>query len=391
VIPYAMHEVTSDDLQDVRSVLESDRLAQGPVACEFEGDLCKLTGVSDAVCTSSGTAALHTALAALGVGPGDEVVVPSLTFLATANAVLLCGAKPVFAEVDRESLCLAPEALAAVTNARTRGAIAVHYAGHPAACDEIQAALGSGRFVLEDACHALGASREGRAVGGLGDAACFSFHPAKHVTTGEGGAVVTGSSDLARRARRFREHGVERDPTRFAGLGLPSEWAEEERGEWVYEMHDLAPNYRMPELSAALGRSQLRRLGVNLQRRRRLAEAYADAFADCDAFELPSEAEGVRSAWHLYPIRLRLEALRCKRAEFFSAFRAQGVGVQVHYIPVHLQPFYRRRLSTAFGDLPVTEQESMRLISLPIFPALACADHARVIEIALALAQRYRR
>jgi perosamine synthetase len=377
-IPYAAHEVSGEDERAVLAALRSDRLAQGPETGRFEEELARAVGAPFAVAASSGTAALHLALAALGVGPGDEVLVPPLSFVATANAVLFCGATPVFADVESERLTLSPAEVAKRIGPRTRGAIAMHYGGHPADADALREALGPGRFLLEDACHALGASLRGRAAGTLGDAACFSFHPAKLITTGEGGAVTTASAELAHRVRRLREHGIEREAARFRGLGLPPELADEERGPWMYEMHDFGPNYRMPELSAALGRSQLARRESFLARRRALAAAYREALAHLEELELPGESIGSRSAWHLYPVRLRRELSSRSRAELFAGLRRRGIGVQVHYIPIHLQPCYRARLGTGFGDCPVAEREYLRLLSLPLFPALAEAELARV-------------
>ena len=378
-IPYAAHEVAEEDVGAALAVLRGGRLAQGPEVVRFEEALTEAIGAPFAVAVSSGTAALHAALAALGVGPGDEVIVPPLSFVATANAVLFCGARPVFADVEAETLTLAPAEVAKQLTPRTRGAIAMHYGGHPADADALRQVLGPERFLLEDACHALGAQLRGRAAGTLGDAACFSFHPAKLITTGEGGAVTTGSEEMARRLRQLREHGIEREAAGFRGLGLPAELAAEERGPWMYEMQALAPNYRLPELSAALGRSQLGRRAALLARRRSLAEAYRRALGDLEELELPAEAAGARSAWHLYPVRLHPERLRRSRAEIFAGLRRRGIGVQVHYIPIHLQPYYRARLGTRFGDCPVAEREYLRLVSLPLFPALAEAGLDRVV------------
>jgi perosamine synthetase len=372
--------VAEEDVGAALAALRSGRLAQGPEVTRFEEALAEAVGAPFAVAVSSGTAALHAALAALGVGPGDEVIVPPLSFVATANAVLLCGARPVFADVEAETLTLSSSEVAKRLSPRARGAVAMHYAGHPADADTLRQVLGPERFLLEDACHALGARLRGREAGTLGDAACFSFHPAKLITTGEGGAVTTASPELARRLRQLREHGIEREPAGFRGLGLPPELAHEERGPWVYEMQALAPNYRLPELSAALGRSQLGRRAAFLARRRALAEAYREALADLEEIELPAEAEGAHSAWHLYPVRLRRELLRRSRAEIFAGLRRRGIGVQVHYIPIHLQPWYRSHLGTRFGDCPVAEREYLRLVTLPLFPALADAELERVVH-----------
>jgi dTDP-4-amino-4,6-dideoxygalactose transaminase len=375
----------------VVAALQSPQLTQGPEVERVEAALARRVGAAHAVAVSSGTAALEVALGALAVGPGDEVLVPPLTFLATANAVLRRGAVPIFTDVERETLCLDPRAVAARLSSRTRGAIAVHFAGHPADVDALRDALGPGRFVLEDACHALGARLRGRPAGALGDAACFSFHPAKHVTTGEGGAVTTGSAPLARLARSLRQHGVEREAERFVGLGLPPALADEERGAWVYEMQRLGQNARLSDFAAALGTSQLERLELFLERRRALVAAYTEALRDEPALELPRESEGARSAWHLYPIRVRRDALRGGRAALFAGLRQRGIGVQVHYVPVHLQPFYRGRRGTRWGDLPVAEAEYLRLLSLPLFAAMDEGDVARVVDALRAELARLRR
>ncbi len=379
-IPYARHEIDAGDIDAVLGALRGERLTQGVEPERFERALCDRLGAANAVAVSSGTAALHVALAAFGVRPGDEVIVPTLTFAATANAVRLCGADPVFADVDPVTLTLDPADLARRVTPRTRGAIPVHFAGHPADVAEIRAVLPEGAFVLEDACHALGASRDGRPAGTLGEAACFSFHPAKHVTTGEGGAVTTGSPVVAERCRRLREHGIERDPARFEGLDLPPALRAEEVGGWVYELHALSPNYRMPDLNAALGRSQLQRLPGFLARRRALADAYTEALSDLEGVTLPVELPGARSAWHLFALRIEPDRFRGGRAALHRRLHARGIGVQVHYVPVHLHPYYRRTAGTRFGDLPVAERAYLGLLSLPLFSSMADSDLMRVVE-----------
>ncbi len=379
-LPYARHSLDASDRDAVLRCLDSGRLAQGHEVVAFEEGLAERVGRMYAVAVSSGTAALQVALRALGVVPGDEVIVPSLTFVATANAVALCGATPVFADIDPHSLTLDPTWVAKLAGPRTRGVVPMHYAGQAADVDAIREAAGSGRFVLEDACHGLGGSVEGRSIGGLGDAACFSFHPAKHITTGEGGAVATDDPQVARRLFRLREHGIERDAQDFEGLGLPRELAHEASGDWIYEMHTLAANFRLAECSAALGRSQLARLDRFLERRAEVAESYEEALCDLDALELPEEGPAHRSAWHLYAVRVRPGSLRGGRAALFARLRSDGIGVQVHYVPVHLQPWYRRRLGTGWGDLPATENAYLGLVSLPLFADIRDADVGRVVE-----------
>ena len=380
-VPYARHWIRGDDRRAVARVLASSHLTQGPEVARFEAELAREAGTAHAVAVSSGTAALHAALLALGVGPGDEVIVPSLTFVATANAVALCGARARFADVEPDTLTLDPEEVSRLAGPSTRGAIAVHYAGHPADTDALRSALGPHRFLLEDACHALGARWRERPAGSLGRAGCFSFHPAKAITTGEGGAVTTDDEELAAALRRAREHGIERSRERFRGLGLPPECAAEERGDWVYELHGLAPNYRLPDFAAALGRSQLRSLDAFNTRRRELARLYRSALSDLAGLRLPAERSEARSAWHLYPVRVAPGAVRGGRAALFAALRERGIGVHVHYVPVHLQPFWRQRAGSRWGDLPRTEAAYLELLSLPLFPGMSDTDRRRVVQV----------
>lgn len=338
-----------------------------------------MTGTAFAVVTSSGTAALHAALLALGVGPGDEILVPTLTFVGTANAVAACGATPVLVDIDSETLCLDPQAVARANSLRTRGAVAVHYAGVPADIDSIRDALPNNSFILEDACHALGARYRDRPVGSLGEAACFSFHPTKAITSAEGGAITSSDASLIVRARRAAQNGIERSREAFKGLDLPPAQRHEEEGAWVYEQHSLGLNYRLSDLHAALGRSQLRKLAEFNERRASIACRYNEAFGELDSLRLPREPPNTQSAWHLYPIRLELEVLSKSRATIFAELRDQGLGVQVHYIPIHLQPYYRQLVGTRWGDLPAAEDAYLRLISLPLFPAMRDADIERVI------------
>lgn len=381
MIPYSQHQIRDEDREAVSKVLGSERLTQGPMVAAFESGLCAATGAARAVAVSSGTSALQIALQALGVGPGDEVLVPSLTFLATANAVLLAGARPVFVDVSPDTLALDPADLACHLNERTRGAIVVHYAGHVADVDALRARLGADQFLIEDACHALGAVDRGRPVGSRSEVACFSFHPAKHITTGEGGAIVTRSDAVADRALRLREHGMERIPGRFQGLGLPSAAAAEQSGGWVYEMQTLSGNHRLPDFASALGLSQLSRLEENLAARRRIARRYVERLAGEDRLVCLAEAPETRSAWHLFPILLDVDRIRGGRAAVYAALHAEGIGVQVHYIPIHLQPYYRARLGTRFGDHPRTEAAYLRLLSLPMFPDLSEAAQDRVVDV----------
>ncbi|GAB4257785.1 MAG: UDP-4-amino-4,6-dideoxy-N-acetyl-beta-L-altrosami ne transaminase [Deferrisomatales bacterium] len=377
-LPYGRQCLDAADEAAVLRALRSAWLTQGPGVEAFEEALAEAVGARHAVAVSSGTAALHLLYLALGVGPGDTVCTSPVTFLATANAALYCGARPAFADVDPETACLDPEALEARLEAGLRPKVvaAVHYAGLP--CDLARLGALAERFgfvLVEDACHALGARyRLDDAWGPVGDgrasrAAVFSFHPLKAVTTGEGGAVVTNDPELAERVRRLRAHGAVRggDPER----------------PWRYEMRELGFNYRITDLQCALGRSQLDKLASFVERRARLARLYRRALADLEARDLlalPVEPPGRASAWHLFAVRLPRDRDRMHRE-----LAARGIGTQVHYTPVHLQPYYRERFGTGAGDCPAAERYAARTLSLPLFPAMGDRDVGRVVEALRAL------
>jgi perosamine synthetase len=366
-LPYGRQLVDEDDIQAVAEALRSDFLTTGPKVAEFEDAVARFCGAGFAAAVSSGTAALHAAMFALDVGPGDEVVVPPMTFAATANCVLYQGGTPVFADVDPETLLLDPDkAEAAVTN-RTKAVIGVDYAGQPCDWDALRAIADRRELALvADGCHALGAEYTGRKVGTLADLTVFSFHPVKHVTTGEGGMVVTNDPDLDAKLRLFRNHGISTDYRQ-----------REERGSWFYEMVELGYNYRITDIQCALGVSQMRKLPRFLDRRRRIAARYEQAFAEIGGVQPLALRPDALHAYHLYVVRLAPEL---DRAEVFSKLRAANLGVNVHYIPVHLHPYYRERLGTKPGLCPVAEAAYERIISLPLHQGMSEADAQRVIE-----------
>lgn len=379
-LPYTRHTLTEADEHAVLAALRSGCIAQGPVVRAFEAELADSVGTEFAVAVSNGTVALELALAALGVGPGDQVIVPSLTFVATANAVCRRGGIPVFADVDDDTLNLSPVSVAKLLNERTAGVIPVHFAGHPADVPALREVVGPELFVLEDAAHALGAFLGDEPAGALGDAACFSFHPAKLITSGEGGAVATDSGFLARRLQSFREHGLERDPAHFEGLGFPEDREADAFGPWVYEQQLCGTNARLSEPSAALVKSQLGRAQALLARRRELACLYDRLLADLPGLRRPTERDGAQSAWHLYTIRLETERIAGGRRAIYEGMRASGILVQVHYIPVHLQPYHRHSQGTRHGDCPVAEEAYLRSLSLPLFPDMRDEDVERVVD-----------
>jgi len=375
LLPYGRQSLDDADVQAVVEVLKSDWLTTGPKIAEFEERFAAWVWARHAVSFSSGTAALHGAAFAAGLGPGDEAITTPMTFCATANCILYQGATPVFADVSPDTLNLDPgevdRKLSSRASSRVKAIIAVDYAGHPAALDELgqlAKAQGQRALLIEDACHALGAEYRGKRVGGIADMTVFSFHPVKHLTTGEGGMVATNDARLAETLRRFRNHGISSEARQ-----------RQESGQWFYEMVLLGFNYRLTDIACALGLSQLEKLAANLARRREIAAQYAAAFRDLPAILVPTVREGVDPAWHLYPVRLKLEMLAVGRGEIFRALRAENIGASVHYIPVHRHPYYRERFPSK-QSYPVAEDAYERLISLPMFHSMTAQDVEDVIR-----------
>jgi perosamine synthetase len=368
-LPYGRQWLDEDDIAAVEEVLRSDWLTTGPKVAEFERALAEFVGIKEAVAVCNGTAALHAAMYALGVGPGDEVIVPPLTFAATANCVVYQGGTPVFADVEPDTLLLDVKQVEARITPRTKAIIAVDYAGQPCDYDALRAiASRHGLSLVADACHALGGSYKGRPVGSLADLSAFSFHPVKHITTGEGGMVTTDDPELARRMRIFRNHGITTDHRQ-----------REQQGSWFYEMADLGFNYRLTDIQCVLGMSQLRKLPGWVARRREIARCYDASFASMADVQPLAVRPDVVHAYHLYMVRVKSRGIGLSRAEVFAALRAAGIGVNVHYIPVHLHPFYRQRFGTGPGLCPVAEQAYEELITLPVFPAMRDQDVAKVV------------
>jgi perosamine synthetase len=381
LLPYARQSIADAEIAAVVDALLSDWLTTGPRVAEFETAFARAVGAEHAVAVSSGTAALHVALAALELEPGDEVMVPTLTFAASANAALYVGAKPVFVDVDPHTLLIDPLDAARKLGPRTRALVAVDYAGQPCDYDVLANLCRTHELALvADACHALGGSYEGRKVGTLAPLNTFSLHPAKHVTTAEGGVVTTADAELARALRSLRNHGIDTD------------LAQRERaGAHRYDVARLGWNYRLTDLQCALGSAQLARLGTFLVQRRALAERYDAAFAASDLVTPLTRRAGAGHAWHLYVIQLELERLRVDRDTIFRALRAEGIGVQVHYRPVHLHSLYRERLGTQDGDCPVAEAAYARLLSLPLFPSMSADDQHDVLAALSKVLEAYRR
>jgi perosamine synthetase len=381
LLPYGRQSIGEDDIQAVIEVLRSDWLTTGPKVGEFEEAFAAQVGAKYAVSFSSGTAALHAAAFAAGLKPGDEAITTPMTFAATANCVLYQGAIPVFADVSADTLNLDPEEVAAKITPRTRAILPVDYAGHPADMDAIlELAARHGLVVIEDACHALGAEYRQRRTGSIADMTVFSFHPVKQLATGEGGMVTTERAECAEALRRFRNHGISSDARK-----------RQAEGQWHYEMVLLGFNYRLTDIACALGLSQLKKLEANLARRREIAARYTLAFRDLAGVMRPPVRDGVNPGWHLYPIRLNLEKLTADRSRVFRALRAENIGVNVHYIPVHRHPYYRDRFGYQGGEYPIAEDAYERLISLPMFHGMSDQDVDDVIHAVSKIVGHYSR
>jgi len=364
MLPYGHQSIDDDDIAAVVEVLRSDWLTTGPTVAAFERAFAEVAGAAEAVAVSNGTAALHTAMFALGISPGDEVIVSPMTFAASANCVVYQGGTPVFADVDPATLLIDPARVEEKITPRTKAIVAVDYAGQPCDYDALRTiAEKHDLAIVADAAHALGATYKDRPAGSLADLSTFSLHPVKHITTGEGGVITTDDPELARRMRTFRNHGITTDHRQ-----------REEQGSWFYEMVELGYNYRLTDFQCALGLSQLRKLRGWVERRRAIAKRYDEAFGAMRGVHPLRTNDRVEHAYHIYSVLVDGD-----RAAIFKALREEGIGCNVHYIPVHLHPFYKQRFGTGPGLCPVAETVYERLITLPVFPAMTDADVESVV------------
>lgn len=369
-IPYGCQCIDDADIAAVVEALRSEWLTTGPKVPEFEEAFADFVGAKHAVAVSNGTAALHAAMHAIDIGPGDEVIVPPMTFAATANCVVYQGGKPVFVDVDSGTLLIDPDRIEEKITPNTKAIIAVDYAGQPCNYERLRAiATKHDLRLVADGCHALGAEYKGRRVGALADMTAFSFHPVKHITTGEGGMITTDNPNLAERMRMFRNHGISTDHRQ-----------REEQGSWRYEMVDLGYNYRITDFQCALGVSQLNKLPKWLARRQEIARIYDAAFEAFPYVKPLSVSKDVFHAYHLYVVRIMDTEPSKNRKAVFKRLRERGIGVNVHYLPVHLHPFYKKRFHTDAGLCPVAEQAYDHILSLPMFPKLKSHEQEYIIK-----------
>lgn len=366
MIPYGKQTIEQDDIQAVVDVLKSDFLTTGPKIAEFEQTVADYVGAKYAVAISNGTSALHAACFAVGIRPGDEVITTPLTFAASANCVLYCGGTPVFADVDPKTYNIDPEDIRRKITDRTKAIIAVHLAGQPCDMDAIHSiAREHGLIVIEDGAHALGSVYKGKKVGCLSDMTTFSFHPVKPITTGEGGMIVTDNEDFYKKMVLFRSHGITRDDSIMT----------RNDGPWFYQQFDLGYNYRITDIQCALGCSQMKKLDRFLAQRKKIVARYNEAFADCDNIITPYQLSDTESGWHLYIIQVK----NCDRRQVFENMREKGIGVNVHYIPVYMHPYYQEH---GYETVHCANAEEIysHIISLPLYPGLTFEQQDYVID-----------
>ena len=369
-IPYGRQCISEEDIQAVVDTLRSDYLTTGPKISEFEKVVAEYTGAKYAVAVSNGTAALHIACMAAGIGKGDEVITSPITFVASANCALYCGATPVFADIDMDTYNISPKSIEKCITDKTKAIVAVHFSGQPCEMDKIREIADRHKLiVIEDAAHALGADYKGNKIGSISDMTTFSFHPVKHITTAEGGMVTTNDKALYEKLLLYRTHGITRNPElMFANDGA-----------WYYEQIDLGYNYRITDVQCALGISQMKRLDEFVTKRRELVARYNKAFADVEEIVTPYQLEGCNNSYHLYVIRLKTK----NRKEVFDKLREAGIGVNVHYIPVYTQPYYvayYEKNGLSQPECPNAIEYYNTAISLPLYPELTFEQQDYVIE-----------
>lgn len=367
IIPYGQQWIDSKDIKEVVKVLRTNWITQGPKIDEFEKSVARYCRVKYGVAISSGTTALYAAYAVAGISSGDEVITTPLTFAATTNGVIYCGGKPMFVDINPDTFNIDPMLIEKAITSKTKAIAPVDFAGRPCDYNKISKIAKQHKLlIIEDASHALGSIYKGKKTGGLADMTVLSFHPVKTITTGEGGMVLTNNKTFYQKLKNFRHHGAIKKP---------------KRGPWYYEIEELGYNFRITDFQCALGLSQLKKLDKFIKRRREIVEHYNKAFKDIEEIIIPSEEKNAKSAWHIYPIQLCLEKLKVGRKKIFEELQQAGLGVQVHYMPLHLHPFYRKKFNYKSGDFPMAERYYEREITLPLFPKMTNMEVNRVIKI----------
>jgi perosamine synthetase len=395
IIPYGRQWIDENDIQAVISLMRSERITQGPKVEEFEDALAEYCGAKYAVAVNSGTSALHIACLAAEVKEGDEVITSPITFVASSNCAVYCGAKPVFADIDHKTYNVAVEEIRDKINTQTKAVIPVHFAGQSCDMESIRKVImnkekefGNKIFIIEDASHALGSFYKGKYVGScaFSDMTVMSFHPVKHITMGEGGAVLTNDEMLYKKLKRLRSHGITNNPSEFVykdqALVNPQSAIENPQSvnPWYYEQVDLGYNYRITDIQCALGVSQLKKLRNFCKRRSEIADIYNEAFGGMESIQIPFESEDCSSNFHLYVLQIDFNKIGLSRTQFMIDLKRHGVNTQVHYIPVHTQPYYQNNFGTAWGDFPVAEKYYQKCLSIPLFPAMTNHAVGRVVD-----------
>ncbi|WP_346877779.1 MULTISPECIES: DegT/DnrJ/EryC1/StrS aminotransferase family protein [unclassified Clostridium] len=371
-LPYSVPLIDDDDINEVVETLKSGWVAKGPRTIEFEKRFAEYTGAKYAIAMNSATAALHIALIAGGVKPGDEVITTPITFAATANTIIHVGAKPVFVDIDPNTFCIDANKIEEKITDKTKAIVPVHYTGHACNMDKIRAiAEKYDLFVSEDAAHAIDTYYKGDLIGKKGDCASFSFYATKNICTGEGGMLTTNREDIAEKARIISTHGMSKAAWNRYGKG----------GTWRYDIEYPGHKYNMFDIQAALAKTQMNKLDFMQDRRKEIVKKYEEAFSNLDGIKLPPEAEYTTHSWHLYVIRLELDKLTIDRDEFIELMAEANIGTSVHFIPVHLMSYYRETYGYKEGDLPIAENYFDTIVSLPLYPKMTDEDVQDVINV----------
>jgi len=380
-LPFAPPMISQEEIEEVLDTLSSDWITTGPKVKEFEKQFAQYIGSETALALNSCTAGLHLALIALGIGPGDEVITTTMTFCSTVNVIEQVGARPVLVDVQPDTLNISPELIEKAVTEKTKCILPVHYAGHPCEMDAIkETARTKDLFIVEDAAHAFSASYKGQKVGTIGDLTAFSFYVTKNITTAEGG-MLTGNPEFIEKARVYSLHGMSKDA-----------WKRYDNGSsWHYEVIYPGFKYNMTDIHASIGLRQLQKIETFQKRRREIVQEYDKAFSEYPYFEIPCRLPNIEHSWHLYVLRLNLETLRIDRDQFIEELKERNIGTSVHFIPIHLHPYYREKYGYKPEDYPVAYSNFKRIISLPIYPRMSDQDIADVIEAVVDVAEKFRR